>query len=226
MRTFIPNMFTSANLACGVFAILKTIEQEFFTAGVFIILAMVADAFDGRAARYFGVSGDFGKELDSLCDAVSFGVAPAILLHQMYMQEIGYLSLVAVVIFPVCAVLRLARFNISTTTVQGYFMGLPAPAGGCILAAFAMSGIELSGNIVAFGVIFYALLMYSKIRYPDFKGKGNPIRKPSAIIAILLIVYLVWLLPVAAIPFSVFFSYSIMGFVNFIHVKLIGGYGV
>ncbi len=224
MRSFIPNACTSLNLAFGVLSIIKTIEKDFFLAGIFILLAMVADALDGRAARFFGVSGDFGKELDSLCDAVSFGVSPAILLHQMYMQGAGYLGLAATIAFPVCAVLRLARFNISTSTVQGYFMGMPAPGGGCILATFAISGIQLDSTIVSIGVIAYALLMYSTVRYPDFKGKGNPIRPPSAVLAVVTALCLFYLLPLAALPFSAFFAYSLMGFVNFLHIKITGGY--
>ncbi len=224
MRSFIPNAVTSLNLAFGVLSIIKTIEKDFFLAGVMILLAMVADALDGRAARFFGVSGDFGKELDSLCDGVSFGVSPAILLHQMYMYDAGFLGLFATVIFPVCAVLRLARFNISTDAVQGYFMGMPAPGGGCILATFAMAGLQIDPVVVSVGVIAYAVLMYSKVRYPDFKGKGNPIRKPSAVIAGLVGAYLLFSLPIKAIPFSLFFAYSIMGVVNFLHVKFTDGY--
>lgn len=224
MRTIIPNMFTSLNLAFGVVSILKTLEGDFFVAAILIVLALVADAFDGRAARYFGVDGDFGKELDSLCDVVSFGVSPAILIYTMYLEPLGYIALISVIVFPVCTALRLARFNISTTSVQGYFMGLPAPAGGCILATFAMANLAVNPLLIAVGVLIYGLLMYSKVRYPDFKGKGNPILKFSAVLAVFIALYLVFILPVIALPFIAFFSYTLMGLVNFLHVQFVGGY--
>jgi len=224
MRTLIPNIFTSSNLIFGVLSIIKTLEKDFFTASIFIILALVADAFDGRTARFFGVDGDFGKELDSLCDVVSFGAAPAILIYTMYLQPLGYIAFIPIAVFPVCAAFRLARFNISTDSVQGYFMGLPAPAGGCIVATFALAGLDVMPVIVAIGLIAYGLLMYSTVRYPDFKGKGNPIRKFSAVLAVVLAVYLLYILPMIAIPFVLFFSYTIMGLVNFLHVQITGGY--
>lgn len=224
MRSLIPNLFTSSNLIFGVLSIVKTFEKDFFTAAIFIVMALIADAFDGRTARFFGVDGDFGKELDSLCDVVSFGVSPAILIYNMYLLPLGYIALIPIAIFPVCAAFRLARFNISTDSVQGYFMGLPAPAGGCILATFAIASLDIMPEIVAIGVVIYGLLMYSTVRYPDFKGKGNPIRKFSSVLAVVLAVYLLYALPVIAIPFILFFSYTVMGLVNFLYVKFTGGY--
>lgn len=224
MRSLIPNLFTSSNLIFGVLSIVKTFEKDFFTAAIFIVMALIADAFDGRTARFFGVDGDFGKELDSLCDVVSFGVSPAILIYNMYLLPLGYIALIPIAIFPVCAAFRLARFNISTDSVQGYFMGLPAPAGGCILATFAIASLDIMPEIVAIGVVIYGLLMYSTVRYPDFKGKGNPIRKFSSVLAVVLAAYLLYALPVIAIPFILFFSYTVMGLVNFLYVKFTGGY--
>ena len=223
-RSVIPNTFTSLNLACGVFSIIKTIEKDYCMAGIFIILALLADACDGRAARYFGVSGDFGKELDSLCDVVSFGVSPVILIYHMHLNEFNFIYLFCIAVFAVCAAFRLARFNLDTQNIQGYFMGIPSPAAGCFLATFAISDIYGNPYIIALGVLLTGLLMYSKIRYPDFKGKGNPIKKPSAIFGLLLVVFMLYILPVKAIPFILFFVYIVTGVVNFIYVKLMGGY--
>ena len=223
-RSAIPNTFTALNLAFGVFSIIKTVEKDYCLAGIFIILAMLADACDGRAARYFGVSGDFGKELDSLCDVVSFGVSPVILIFHMHLNEFNFIYLFCIVVFAVCAAFRLARFNLDTQNIQGYFMGIPSPAAGCFLATFAISDIYGNPNIIALGVLLTGLLMYSKIRYPDFKGKGNPIKKPSAIFGLLLVVFMLYILPVQAIPFILFFVYIVTGVVNFIYVKLLGDY--
>jgi CDP-diacylglycerol--serine O-phosphatidyltransferase len=221
--SIIPNTFTSLNLAFGFLSITRTLESDYFFAGVCIILAMLADALDGRTARYFGVSGDFGKELDSLSDVVSFGVAPAVLLFAMHLKE-SLFYLAPAIIFAVCAALRLARFNLNTTAVKGYFMGLPSPAGGCFLATFAISGLKAPAFYVACGVLIAGLLMYSGVRYPDFKGKNTPIRKPAAVLAVILAAYLVYILPPAAIPFSLFFSFILMGVVNHFYVSCTGGY--
>lgn len=223
-RSAIPNTFTALNLACGIISILKTMQQEYLLAGVFIILAMAADACDGRAARYFGVSGDFGKELDSLCDVVSFGAAPAVLIFQMHLGEFQLLYLLVTVVFAVCAAFRLARFNLDTANVQGYFMGLPSPAAGCFLATFAISGLMVNPCLVAGGVLVIGLLMYSTVRYPDFKGKGNPVRKISAIFGIALAIYMLYALPAIAIPFVLFFSYIVTGILNYLYVQFTGGY--
>lgn len=223
-RSVVPNTFTALNLTSGILSIIKTIEKDYQLAGIFIILALVADAFDGRTARALGVSGDFGKELDSLSDVVSFGAAPAILIYQMHLGEFTLLYLACTAIFAVCAELRLARFNLDTKNVQGYFMGLPSPAGGCFLATFAISGLTTNTYLVAFGMLIAGLLMYSTIRYPDFKGKGNPIKKPSAVFGILLACYMLYTLPAIAIPFTLFFAYIMTGIVNFVYVKLTGGY--
>ncbi len=224
-RSLIPNAFTSLNLAFGILSIIKSIESDYFLAGVFILLAMLADAFDGRTARYFGVSGDFGKELDSLCDVVSFGVSPAILMYQMhFVSTNSYVYLCIVIVFAVCAALRLARFNIDTQNIQGYFMGMPSPAAGCFLATFAISGLMFDKVFIAIGILITGLLMYSTVRYPDFKGKGNPIRKPFSFLALIFATYLIYLLPLIAIPFIVFLAYILMGILNFFYVKVTGGY--
>jgi CDP-diacylglycerol--serine O-phosphatidyltransferase len=103
-------------------------------------------------------------------------------------------------------------------------MGLPSPAGGCFLATFAIAGLSVTPIYVALGVFVTGLLMYSKVRYPDFKGKGNPIRKQIAVVGIVLAVYLVYSLPLLAIPFSLFFSFLLTGVVNYFYVQLTGGY--
>lgn len=223
-RSLVPNTLTALNLSCGVLSIIKAIEQEFLMSGVFVLLAMVADAFDGRAARYFGVSGEFGKELDSLSDVVSFGVAPAILMYQMHLKGLGIPFLIIVIIFAVCAELRLARFNVDVQNVEGYFMGLPSPAAGCTLATFAISGIMIDPIYVAAGTLITGLLMYSSVRYPDFKGKGNPIRKPAALVGFIWAVYMLYTFPMIAIPFIGFFTYLAIGIVNFLYVQFTGGY--
>ena len=143
MKSLIPNMLTSLNLVLGMGSIISTFQGNFYQAAILIVLAMVADGLDGRVARFFNASSDFGKELDSLCDLVSFGVAPAILAYAFYLKDFAEFGYVASVFFATCGALRLARFNVNTSVVKGYFMGLPIPAGGCVLATFIMLNINI-----------------------------------------------------------------------------------
>lgn len=222
MRSVIPNALTSLNLIFGVLSILSTIKADYSLAGIYIILAMIADALDGRAARYFGVSGDFGKELDSLCDLGSFGVAPAILIYQYSLSAIGNIAIAVILMFAVCGAMRLARFNVNVSTVQGFFMGMPIPAAGCMIATFVIADLQgLSSTIILYSVLMLGYLMVSSIKYPDFKGKGNPIKPVSAIITAFSMLYIVYLLGLEniyrTIPFLVFLSYSLLGIFNSVY---------
>lgn len=213
MRSLIPNMLTSLNLVLGMFSIILTFNGEFVKAALFIVAAMLADGLDGRAARYFKVSSEFGKELDSLCDLVSFGVAPAILSYAYILKDFAMLGYVVAALFATCGALRLARFNVNTGVVKGYFMGLPIPAGGCVVATFVMLGHKPPGLWFPIMVTVFAYLMVSSIRYPDFKGKGEKIRIIPAIITIVIGIYILFVAN-SAVLFVVFFSYALFGILN------------
>ena len=133
-RSAIANTISSFNLMFGVLSILATFEGEFKAAAIMIILAVVADSMDGRVARALGVSGEFGKELDSLCDVCSFGVAPGVLIYQYALMDLGLIGQLLAAFFAICGALRLARFNVNAAVVHGYFVGMPIPAGGCVVA--------------------------------------------------------------------------------------------
>lgn len=213
MRNAIPNILTALNLVLGMFAILLTFQGSFTYAALFVVAAMVADGLDGRVARYFGVSSDFGKELDSLCDLVSFGVAPAIMAYAFLLKDFTGGTFIAAA-FATCGALRLARFNVNTSKVKGYFMGLPIPAAGCVIATFVMLDMKPSGWLFPIMVAVFAYLMVSTIRYPDFKGKeGEPIRLIPAVITIAVGVYLLYL-TFNAILFVPFFAYALFGILN------------
>ena len=218
LKRTIANTISSLNLIFGVLSIVKTMEQDFFWAAIFIILAVIADSLDGRVARALGVSGEFGKELDSLCDVCSFGVAPGILIYQYALQDIGLIGQLLAGIFAVFGALRLARFNINAATIHGYFLGMPIPAGGSIVAAYVLSGYSFSVNIVAIGTTIIALIMYSEIKFPDFKGKGNPMKVLPIIIALIAGAFLLFQRP-SAWPFVLMFTYTLAGIINHIYVK-------
>ncbi|MDR3565843.1 MAG: CDP-diacylglycerol--serine O-phosphatidyltransferase [Negativicutes bacterium] len=213
MRTFIPNLLTVSNLIFGVFSLIATFQGQYIYAALWIVAAMIADGLDGRAARYFGVSSEFGKELDSLCDLASFGVAPAILAYVFLLKDFGWLGSLVAAAFATCGALRLARFNVNVGTVKGYFMGLPIPAGGCVVATSVLLGTKLSATACLLMVAVFAYLMVSTIKYPDFKGKGEKIRVIPSILALALAGYIVFLSP-EALLFAAFFTYAVFGILN------------
>lgn len=216
-RRLVPNSISSVSLIFGVLSIFKTIEGDFFYAPLFIVIAVIFDSLDGRAARALGVGGgDFGKEMDSLCDMCSFGVAPAIMIYQFGMQDLGLVGQVVAGLFAVGGCLRLARFNCNTGVVHGYFQGMPIPAGACFLAAYALSGYTFSPMIVAAMTLVIAVIMYSEVKYPDFKGKGNPMYKVPVLIAVVIGAVMLFQRP-GAWPFVALFTYTMAGIINHIY---------
>lgn len=216
-RRLIPNSISSLSLIFGVLSIFETIKGDYFWAPVYIVLAVIADSCDGRAARALGVGGgDFGKEMDSLCDQSSFGVAPAIMIYMYGMQEMGLVGQVIAGLFAVGGCLRLARFNVNTGVVHGYFQGMPIPAGACFLATYVLSGFQFSPEIVAVMTLVIACIMYSNVKFPDFKGKGNPMYRLPVIIAVVLGAYMLYTRP-GAWPFVAMFTYTAAGIINHVY---------
>lgn len=213
MKSIIPNALTALNLILGICAIISTLNSDFYQSALFVVAAMISDGLDGRVARYLNVSSEFGKELDSLCDLVSFGVAPAILSYAFLLKDFGVWGYIIAAFFATCGALRLARFNVNTGTVKGYFMGLPIPAAGCVVATFVMLGIKPSGWIFPIIVTIFGYLMVSTIKYPDFKGKGEKVRIIPVVITILISGYILCIIK-DAILFSPFFAYALFGILN------------
>lgn len=132
----LPNGFTLANLFLGVLAIVTAARGDFRTAGVYIVLGGIADALDGRIARATRTGTRFGEELDSLVDAITFGLAPALIMYFAVLNREG-LDWLLVFLYTACAVIRLARFNVEQAgRAKRYFHGLPSPAAGMTLATY------------------------------------------------------------------------------------------
>src|SRR5919109_920855 len=132
----LPSMFTVGNLFCGYACIVYAMRGEFATAAPFIGFAMILDMLDGRIARMTGTSSDFGIELDSLADVISFGMAPAVLSFAWGLQPLGRLGWAVGFLFVAAAALRLARFNIQAGSVdKGSFVGTASPAAAAVPAA-------------------------------------------------------------------------------------------
>lgn len=151
----IPNLFTIGNLLCGIFSITFNMNGYFQMAAMFIFFSAILDLFDGRIARKLKVNSEFGVELDSLADIVSFGVAPALLFHSLATPSI--LATLAFMLFPTMGALRLAKFSVKPTI--GYFLGIPIPAAGLPVAGM---GLFLYSN--AWITIVLALLMVTPIK--------------------------------------------------------------
>ena len=141
MKKHIPNILTLGNLVCGVLAICAVFQHQVESAITFIIIAAVLDFFDGFVARLLGVSGDLGKQLDSLADNVTFGVAPGVMLLAManYLDSypadpIGWVLFVSCLLVPALAAMRLAMFNLDTRQTSG-FIGMPTPANTLMIAS-------------------------------------------------------------------------------------------
>ena len=229
-KRIIPNACTSANLLFGMCSIIATFEGNLTWAAIFILLALVADGLDGRLARYFGVSSELGKEMDSLCDLGSFGIAPAILAYRFCLESYGTLGEAAAIFFALCGMWRLARFNVSTDVVHGYFMGLAIPAGGCLVATSCMLFASLNLKPVEWGyvypafIVIVAYLMVSHVHYPNFKGDGaEPIYKVPKIIAAVLFAAILYLGKadiVAAFLTALFATYAVFGMINSLFAML------
>lgn len=160
----IPCIFTLANLLLGVVALVLTMDDDFVIAGASILLAMILDAMDGRVARKLDATSTFGKELDSLADLVSFGVAPAILVYAFKIKVLGMPGLIICIIFALCGALRLARFNV--LNISEYFMGVPITAAGSLVALLVLVGTRILIPVVVYPVIVivFAFLMVSNIK--------------------------------------------------------------
>lgn len=218
-RRIVPNSISGLSLILGVMSIFLTIDHDFKWAAIFIILAVIADSCDGRAARMLGVSGEFGKELDSLCDVCSFGVAPAILIYVYSLQGLGLTGQIIAALYTFGGAMRLARFNVNSSAVHGYFQGMPIPAGACILATYVLSGYNYSLELVAVGTLVVAYILYSEIRYPDFKGKDNPLFLSPILLALAIGIYMLFT-NFSAWPFICMFTYTIAGILNTIYIKI------
>lgn len=213
MKTWIPNFFTSLNLVFGVFSLIAVLSGDFTMAAYFVVGAVAADSLDGRVARYLGVSGDFGKELDSLCDLGSFGVAPAVIAYAFMLKDFGWIGAIVAAFFACCGAFRLARFNVNASVVKGYFMGLPIPAGGAVVATFVMLQYRAPGWIFPIFVALVGYLMVSTIKYPDFKGKGEKIKAIPVVIVLAAVCVLLYLRPDSWL-FAPCFAFMLFGPVN------------
>lgn len=201
---FMPNLLTAGNLFCGFVALTKIVEARLTPDAVtgmvnwmpikvalaFILLACIFDLFDGRVARMGGHESPFGREFDSLADLVSFGVAPAFLVHRVVLRDVfrdeyAELGWFIASIYLICGAFRLARFNcLSAMKAPGAgkdFLGFPIPSAAGLVASLTLFIIKLNekekdlghwGYLLPVVLIFLSVMMVSEVRYPSFKALG------------------------------------------------------
>lgn len=161
----IPNILTFGNLVFGLLSILMTFQTNYKLAAIFILLASLMDRYDGQVARLLQVSSELGKELDSLADLVSFGVAPSILIYNLYdFISLGYLGYVCFLVLPLAGAYRLARYN--SSKFDNVYTGIPITLAGILLALFALATLNSSHNYPLVIIIIFILsyLMISKFQ--------------------------------------------------------------
>jgi len=179
-RFILPSLLTIIGVCLGISSIKFSLDQNYSLAVIFLVFASLLDALDGRIARLIKGTSEFGKELDSLTDFVSFGIAPAFILYFWELKNYGKIGWAITLIFSVCCVLRLARFNLTKISEEvewklNYFEGVPSPAGaGLILLPLIYELSEFNLNIdiksvTPYLVVVVALLLISKI--PTFSLK-------------------------------------------------------
>src|ERR1051325_2921972 len=192
---FLPNLLTAGNLFCGFVALTKIVEADLsagyqdirFALG-FILLACIFDLFDGRVARMGGVESPFGREFDSLADLISFGVAPAFLVHRVVLKDVfgghpGGWFIAS--IYLICGAFRLARFNCLSAQGSGgagkEFLGFPIPSAAGLVASLTLLIIQLNEKDKTLGkwnwllvavLVFLSAMMVSTVKYPSFKSLG------------------------------------------------------
>jgi CDP-diacylglycerol--serine O-phosphatidyltransferase len=214
-----PGTFTMGNVVCGFVAILSAFEGHITTACWFIILAAFLDALDGRVARLSGGSSQFGIELDSLADFLSFGVAPAVLVHTIKLNSLGKWGWIISIVYIMAASYRLARFNLLAETEEKRdFLGLPVPVAAVTIVSFIIFCFYLWGRLmydeVMVGmIILFAFLMVSQVQYDTFPERfDTPYNRLKLIV--LIVVTVVVLFKPRLLLFPVFSLYILFGMVR------------
>jgi CDP-diacylglycerol--serine O-phosphatidyltransferase len=217
----LPNLFTTGNLFCGFWAIISVFQEKFFYAAVAILLACAFDILDGKVARLSGATSKFGVQYDSLADLVSFGIAPALLAFSWALRPYGKFGWLAAFLFVVCGALRLARFNVQSSSGEvKYFKGLPIPAAASMIALTILLYLRLIEtdwvkDIVILVMIYVlAFLMVSNVRYLSFKELNLAKRKPFSIFIFVILSMIVIIMEPTIVLFVSVIFYVFSGPVN------------
>jgi CDP-diacylglycerol--serine O-phosphatidyltransferase len=244
----LPNLMTAGNLFCGFAASLSIVESALIMArteglgadkvglvaqadgkiylAIWLILAScIFDLLDGRLARLGGAESPFGREFDSLADVVSFGVAPALMVHRIVLHQFTKTGWIIASIYLICGALRLARFNCiaasNNAAATKDFTGFPIPAAAGFIASLTLFLLWMDDRIenapyvkwlLAVLMLFLAWMMFSKFKYPSFKGIGWKTKRSMPKFLIILFVLVFTILNYQWMPFVIFLVYLLYGF--------------
>ncbi len=206
-RFIIPNIVTGINMFFGFLSIVMALKGDFEKAGIFILLAIISDGADGKIARILNGFSDFGKEFDSFSDAISFGIAPSILIYSILKNANAMKELIIPVsfLFLLCAILRLVKFNITTipSKEKADFIGMPTPTAAGIIAAYVVFMYKVFGEIRYINIFLSLsalcpMIMISTIR---FKSILKTFQLKN-----------IWIISILGIPLFVFFQYTFLPF--------------
>lgn len=213
----LPNLFTTAALFAGFYAIIAAMKGQFSHAAIAIFVAMIMDTLDGRVARLTNTQSAFGAQYDSLSDMVCFGLTPALVIYHWALFSLGKLGWLAAFIYAAATALRLARFNIQVNDDKRYFIGLPCPAAAAVLAGLVWVATE--HHVLGFSVhaviailtVALGLLMVSNIRYYSFKEIDFKGHVPFVSVLVVVLVMSVIAFAPEVVLFLGFVFYALSG---------------
>ncbi len=214
----LPNLFTTAGLFAGFFAIIAAMNGRFEAACIAVFIAMVMDGLDGRIARMTNTQSDFGKEYDSLADMVSFGLAPSLVVYLWALAPLGKIGYACAFVYAAGAALRLARFNTQVGIIdKRYFQGLASPAASALIVGFVWWGDDASwiaadvAWIAAVLTVAAGVLMVSNVRYNSFKDQDLRGRVPFFKILFVVAIFVLVAMDPPRVLFLIALAYAASG---------------
>jgi len=238
----IPSLFTCGNMSCGILSVFSSIDGQFVNAAWFLIGALACDILDGRIARMTKTTSEFGMQLDSMSDLISFGIAPAMMMYLLVLNTMGKIGIAIAVLFVLCSALRLARFNVLSQSGEAHrhFVGLPTPASAGVIISFVLSyellspeGYSLNVNnvktipvlmelmpaffkVMPIVIVVLSFLMVSNIPYLSFKRlKLTRVRTIELMAVVIVLIILIVVYPQNTI-FIIFSVYAASGLLFYI----------
>jgi CDP-diacylglycerol--serine O-phosphatidyltransferase len=223
----LPNIFTTAALFAGFYAIVLAMNQRFDNAAVAIFIAMILDTLDGRVARLTRTQSAFGAEYDSLSDMVCFGAAPALCIYEWGLKDLGRFGWIAAFVYCAAAALRLARFNTNINVVdKRFFQGLPSPAAAALVAGFLwlvsdnkIPVDDYGQPVAAFITLYAGLSMVSNAPFYSFKTINLRRSVPFTVIFLIVLAFVLISFDPPIVLFLLFVAYGLSGYVYWIWRK-------
>jgi CDP-diacylglycerol--serine O-phosphatidyltransferase len=221
----LPNLFTTAALFAGFYAIVMAMNKVYDNAAVAIFIAMILDTLDGRVARLTRTQSAFGAEYDSLSDMVCFGAAPALIMYEWALKGLGRFGWIAAFVYCTGAALRLARFNTNIEVVdKRFFQGLPSPAAAALIAGFLWLAIDNKIPVSEYGMpwvaacltLYAGITMVSSVPFYSFKDINLRRSVPFFVILLIVLGFVLVISDPPIVLFLLFVAYGLSGYVHWL----------